>query len=61
MKKMKFISLCLFLAFTLPYIYGGCGGSSGGGGSDDDDGGQMIHSRSQRLIMISAVLPRTIR
>ena len=36
MKKRRFISLCLFLAFTLLYSCGG-GGSSGGGSNDDDD------------------------
>jgi len=35
MKKIKPLALIIILAFSLPYIYGGCGGGGGGGG----DGG----------------------
>jgi hypothetical protein len=35
MKNFKFLILFMILVFTLPYIYGGCGG---GGGSDSPSG-----------------------
>lgn len=36
MKNLRFLILCMIVALTLPYTYGGCAG--GGGGSDGNDG-----------------------
>jgi hypothetical protein len=36
MKNLRFLILCVIVALTLPYTYGGCAG--GGGGSNGSDG-----------------------
>lgn len=44
MKNLKFLILFIFLAFTLPYTYGGC--SSGGGGGDGEQDFETDESNS---------------
>jgi hypothetical protein len=38
MRNLKFLILCMILALSLPYTYGGCSGGGGGSGSDGNDG-----------------------
>jgi hypothetical protein len=42
MKNLRFLILCMILALTLPYTYGGCGGGGGGGDGGGSDGGDGI-------------------
>ena len=37
MKSYKFLFLCMILALTLPYTYGGCAGGGGSGGNDGNN------------------------
>lgn len=49
MKKFKFFGLCLLLAFTLPYAYGGCSGGGGSGGSDSSKSSKQVSPSKQVL------------